>query len=206
MGSSNYSSLDGTPATVLVAGKPDLDGSKILIRSSEHTNPTFKCCLLAFAMVATPTDVIVIQGSATRTVRIKQIKIGGVATSQGNMPVQLIRRSTANSGGTAVLTPIVPGKLDPTDAAMTAVVSSVGTGNFGSLGTSAGIEGVGRLSLPASGTGVVAVPTVWDYATHQDKALILRGTLDFICINFNGAAVPAGTLVDFEIELEEDAS
>jgi hypothetical protein len=49
-------------------------------------------------------------------------------------------------------------------------------------------------------------PLVWDFSTRQDKALILRGTTDFIAINGNGATVPAGGAIDYEIEIEEDNS
>jgi hypothetical protein len=47
---------------------------------------------------------------------------------------------------------------------------------------------------------------VWDFATRQDKAVILRGTADFLCINLGGSAVPTGGSLDYEIEIEEDAS
>ena len=47
---------------------------------------------------------------------------------------------------------------------------------------------------------------VWDFATRQDKAMILRGSTDYLMINLNGAAIPSGGVFDFEIETEEDNS
>jgi hypothetical protein len=167
---------------------------------------TYRYCLLGFAMVAAPTDAFVIQGSATKTGRIKRIKLSGVATAQGNMPGQLVRRSTAGTLGSAVLTPIVAGKHDFIDANPTLTVSSVGTANYTTLGASAGVEAIGRLGMPAVGTGATGQDLIWDFSTRQDKALILRGITDFLCINFNGAAIPAGGVVDLEIEIEEDNS
>mgnify|MGYP001615091007 FL=1 len=154
--------------------------------------------------MATPTDVVQIQGSATRTCRIKRIKIGGVATAAGNMPVQLIRRSVADSGGGTVLTPVTAGKADINDPAATAVVSTIGTANPGSLGTQVGgILRNDRVQMSAASTGVAANDVIWDFSTRFDKACVLRGLADFICINLNGAAIPAGGVLDLEIEMEE---
>lgn len=176
--------------------------------TTEGSRATFRYCLLAFAMVAAPTDVIVVQGSGTKTISIKSIKITGQATAQGSMPVQLIRRSTAGTLGSAVLTAITPAKHDTNDAAATATVSSVGTANYTTLGTSAGVVGTNRLGLSALATGNagMAQEILWDFAYRNDKPIKLRGTSDFLVINFNGAAIPSGGVVDFEIETEEDAS
>src|ERR1700688_4907112 len=55
----------------------------------------------SFNLAATPTDVLVIQGSATRTVRIKSIMLSGYANVAGQLVFTVVRRSSANSGGTA---------------------------------------------------------------------------------------------------------
>lgn len=169
---------------------------------------TYRYCQIAFAMVATPTDALVIQGSATKTVRVKRIKITGQATAQGSMPVQLIRRSTAGTLGSAVLTAVTAGKHDTSDIAGTAVVSTVGTANYTTVGTTAGTVEVGRLGMSALATGTAGdgQAVVWDYSTRMDKAMVLRGATDFLCVNFNGAAIPSGGVVDFTVELEEDNS
>ena len=174
--------------------------------SSDGSKATYRYAILAVTPVATPTDFIVIQGSATKTGRVKRVKLSGVATAQGNMPAQLVRRSSAGTLGSAVLTAVAAAKHDTGDAAATCVVSTVGTANYTTLGTSAGVEGVGRLGMPAAGTGATGQDLIWEFATRQDKALILRGTTDFLCVNLNGAAVPAGGVIDLEIEIEEDNS
>lgn len=199
----NLQALDATSAPFFMGASSDGDGSNIMIRTSEHRKATFKYAG-TFTPVAAPTDAIIIKGSPTSTLRIKQIKLGGLCTTAGVMPVTLIRRSTANSGGTAVLNAVSAGKLDTGDAAPGGVVSTVGTGNFSSLGASANNIGQGRMFLNL----VTAAPQqlTWEFATRQDKALILRGVLDFLCINFAGAAVPAGGVIDYDIEIEEDAS
>lgn len=165
--------------------------------------PTYRYAAMAFAPVATPSDIIVIQGSATKTLIIKRVKICGAATAAGTMPAAIIRRSTAGTLGSAVLTAITPAKLDSTQAAATGVVSTVGTANYSVLGTAAGTVGAGRLQLTALSTGVAAIPLEWDFAVRDSKGLYLRGILEFLCVNLNGAAVPSGGVIDYEIEIEE---
>ena len=157
--------------------------------------------------MATPTDFIIIQGSATKAVIVKRIKLTGAATAAGNMPVQAVRRSTAGTIGSAVLTAVTPGKADSTDATATATVSTVGTANYDVVGTSAGVVATSRLQMTALGTGVAIVPTVWEFAASQkDKGIRLRGTSEYLALNLNGAAIPAGGVIDYEIEIEEVAA
>lgn len=205
MAKTNFAAQDGNLAVQALSAYLDSDGSLILVRSSEHAKPTFKYAG-TFTPVATPTDVLMIQGSGTKTLRIKRIALGGVATANGNMLATLIRRSTQfTTQGGAVFTAQTPGKLDSSDAAATGVVSVIGTANLTSVGTSAGVLAQQRLFMPTTATGVPA-PLIWEFATRQDKALILRGASDFVFLNLNGGAVPAGGVIDFDIELEEDAS
>lgn len=174
------------------------------VKIAETTRATFRYAGLAVAPVPTPTDFIVIQGSANRTVRVKRVKLTGAATAAGTMPVQLVKRSAVGTIGSAALTPITPAKHDSKDLAPTAVVSTVGTANYTTVGTSAGVIGADRLQMTALGTGVAANPVIWDFANRIDKPLFLRGASEFLCVNLNGAAVPAGGVIDFEIETEED--
>lgn len=177
--------------------------SLISVHTSEHRKPTFRYAG-NFTPVATPTDAILIQGSATTTLRIKRLSFGGVATTAGNMPVTLIRRSTGPTLGSAVLNAVTAGKHDPIDASATGVVSTVGTANIGTPGTAAGNMGQGRVYLPLATQA--PRPLYWDQATRQDKPFILRGANNYIAVNLGGAAVPSGGSIDFEIEIEEDAS
>jgi hypothetical protein len=177
----------GAPGVVAVSA----DGAKATYRYAGTFTPA-----------ATPTDMIVITGSASKTGRVKRIALGGIATTAGSMPVTLIRRSVINTGGTSAAV-TSGGKHDVNDATAT-VIPAIYSANASGLGTSAGNLGQGRLWLPLS-TGQ-PFPLVWDFSTRQDKALILRGTTDFIAINGNGATVPAGGAIDYEIEIEEDNS
>jgi len=189
-----------------VAGAQRVDSNFAALVSMETLKATYRYGGLSFAPVATPTDIIEIIGSATKTVRIKRVALMGAATAAGNMPASLVRRSAVPTVGSAVRTAITVGKHDSGDGAATAVVNTIGTANFGTVGTTAGIVGTGLLQMSALATGLGVDPLIWDFSTRNDKALILRGVAESLCINLAGAAVPSGGVIHWEVELEEDAS
>ena len=158
----------------------------------------------SFAPVATPTDFILIQGSATKIVWVKRIYLAGAATAAGTMPVQLAKRSTAGTVGSAALTAVAAVPCDSADDAATGVVSTVGTANYTTLGTLTGYVAAGRLQMTALATGLAAVPVVWDLsAAGEHRGVALRGVLQHLGINLAGAAIPSGGVIDYFIETEE---
>lgn len=167
---------------------------------------TYRYSGLAFTPVATPTDFIVIAGSATKTCRIKFISLSGVATAQGLIPLQIVKRSSAGTLGSAVLTAVTAAKQDSNDAAPSCSVSTVGTANYTTLGTAAGVIGARRLNLPAASGGTFNGETEFNFATRRDAPVFLRGAAELIGINGNSGALPAGTVIDYTIEIEEDNS
>lgn len=184
----------------------DVDVNARLQVTTEGNKTTYRYAGLSFAPVATPTDIIEIIGSAAKTVRVKRVKLEGAATAAGNMPASLVRRSAVPTIGSAVRTAVTAAKHDSGDAAATAVVSTIGTANFGTVGTTAGIVAAGLLQMSALATGLGVSPLVWDFSTRNDKPLILRGVAESLCVNLAAAAVPSGGVIHYEIELEEDAS
>lgn len=184
-----------------------------LQNSTDGTQIRYSYCLLAQASVAAPTDFIVIQGSATRTCRIRRVKFGGVATAAANMTVYMVRRlSTGGTQGSAVLNAITAGVLDQggttsllpgTAPAATAVVSYVSTANYTTVQTaSGGVLVNGRAQLPAAATGVAAFTLTWDF----EKSIVLRGATDYVCLNLAAQTLPAGAVFDFEMLMDEDQS
>jgi len=171
-------------------------------------NPTYEYTLLAQAPVATPTDFLVIQGSATKTVNVTKLRLSGGATSAAYMPFTLVRRlSTGGTQGSAVLTAITPGLTDINISAATAVVSYVGTANYTTVQTANGVVAAGRLIMPALATGGGDLNTVqFRWSDNNGQPLKLRGATDYLCINFGGTAVPAGGVIDAVVETYEDNS
>lgn len=177
------------------------DPNGMLRVSADGVKATYRYFSSDNTPAATPTDVFTITGSASKTIRIKKIVLGGKAGTAGHFVWLLIRRSTANTGGTST----APAGLkhdtnDPTAAATLALY----TVNASPLGTTVGTVRGGRLFHNLA----TAQPDrlVWDFSTNQDKALILRGATDILAINGAGGTLPASATLDIEIEWEEDAS
>ena len=151
----------------------------------------------AFSIVpaASATDVVEVIGSATTTVEITRMTIGGVQTTAGQVLVNLLRRSTADTVGTQTAQTIVPHQA--TDAAATAVIKAY-TANP-TTGTLVGNVRSRRLPIGAATSLIPA--TVYEFGENT-KPLFLAGVAQTLCINLNGATVTGGTL-DVEIEFTE---
>jgi hypothetical protein len=152
-----------------------------------------------FTPPATPTDMVTITGSATKTVRVLALYLGTQNTAAGSQTFFVIKRSTANTGGTFVTATNVP--LDSNNNAATAVAGHY-TANPAALGTAVGtIRNIRRASpvlVPATFAGVVEDSGI-DLLNFGDNSLLdqpltLRGVAQQLAINFNGAALVAGQI------------
>lgn len=147
----------------------------------------------AFTPAATPTDLFIIGGSATRVIRILDLRISGTATAASIQDFFVIKRSTANSAGTFVASTLIP--ADANDAAATATVGHY-TANP-TTGTSVGTVSRRKIMLPISTTALDSIsqnllPCAGDGIGFTSKPITLRGTAQQLAINFNGVALPAG--------------
>ena len=168
----------------------------------ESSNKAAYCCsIVPLTPPATPTDVITIYGSATKTVRILKIVLNTTQTTIGINDWYVIKRSTANTGGTSAAIVSVP--IDSNFPAATAVVSRY-TVNPTALGTSAGNLAVVNIVSPpiapgTSGTGYI--PYAFDFTNNP---IVLRGVAQGVAINFNGAALPGGLSINFNVTFTEE--
>jgi len=162
----------------------------------------------AFVPASQPTDVLIIRGSATKTLKIQSIIISAESSLASVLSASIIRRSTAPVGGTS--TALIGTPHDILDGVATAAVSfytaspTVGT----IYGAGNGLLGCQQLICGNSGA-VPAIPVCWNFGGTMDvKPIILRGINDYICINLGGttySAIPSLKL-DIEIDIEEDNS
>jgi len=168
--------------------------------STEGTKTTFSSASIAFTPAATATDFYTIIGSASKTVRVHRITVSGLATAAATVDIQLLKRSTADSGGASSAPAITPHDSNggPTATAVISLWSANPT-----LGTLVGAYRTRKLNLGAAGS---AGTIEWRFSDTNDQALVLRGVAENLALNWNGAAVPAGTSLDIEIEFVEDNS
>lgn len=177
----------------------NVDPNHSLQVTTEGTAGTYAVSAVAVTPAATPTDVVTVYGSATKTVRVKSVTVSGVATTAGSMDVSLVKRTAANTTGTSSVP--VAAKFDSEDATPTAALKQY-SANAGTLGAGVPIA-TKVLNLGVAGAGGTVV---FDFATRNDKALILRGVAQGLAINLNGQAVPNGGKITYAVEWEEDNS
>lgn len=167
--------------------------------TTEGTVPTYAISAVAVTPAATPTDVVTVYGSATKTVRVKSVVVSGVATTAGSMDVSLIKRTAVNTGGTSSAPAIA--SFDSSDPVATSTVAQY---SVNPTGLGAGVMlATKNLNMGVAGAGGTVI---FDFATRDDKALILRGAAEGLAINLNGQAVPAGGKITYAVEFEEDNS
>lgn len=153
----------------------------------------------AFTPGATPQDVFTISGSATKIVRVTRMIISTTQTTAGANRWALVKRSTANSGGTSSAVAAVP--TDSLYPAASAVVRAY-TANP-TAGTLVGTPWAGRVTSP---TAVLSTASLGpDIQNPMRNAIaVLRGAAESFSWNFGGAVLPAGLLVNATVWWTED--
>jgi hypothetical protein len=136
------------------------------------------------ALPASASDYVNIQGSSTRIVKIRAIRISLNNATNSNVGFRIVRRSTGNSGGTtSVITPTNYDVNDPTSTVTVIQQSTAAT----SLGTLVGYISYHMVtaSLPASFRELI-------YGDRGAKPIYLRGNGDFISIYLDPATSGIG--------------
>jgi hypothetical protein len=165
---------------------------------------TYSAAVNGLTAAATPTDVFTITGSASRTVRIKKVSFSGTQTTSNDQAILLIKRSTADTGGTSAAVTAVPN--DSNDAAASATALSY-TANP-TLGTTVGTVRSTKLLVTGDAPGnngqYFWSEKVWTFGDNGDKEIILRGTAEVLAVNLNATATMAGSSLNIDIEWTEE--
>lgn len=151
---------------------------------------TYATGITGLVVPAAATDVFTIFGSSTKTIVVVHFEVTGAVSSKAMADVQLIKRSTANTGGTATNPAAVP--MDSTNAAGTATISAY-TANP-TLGTSVGIIHANKLLLGVSGTDQPQSIAFNFDRDGKTQGVYLRGTGEGLCLNLNGGTFSSPSL------------
>lgn len=138
----------------------------------------------AVTTAATATDVVTLTGSATRVVRVEAVVVSGIATAATNARVALVKRSTADTGGTSAGLTEVP--LDSTSVAASATGLSY-TANP-TTGNTVGTIDERRITFGTATTE--GLPAVFVFA----RPVVLRGTGEVLAVNLAGVTITGGSL------------
>jgi hypothetical protein len=186
-----------TTIPALTAGNSSqlqLDSTGALAVNCEGRKQTYRMSVAGF----TPPTVVAgspffsIQGSATKTVRITQIRVSWAATTGQTTPAILsLQRFSALTGGTTGNTPT--GALnDTTNAAQTAVCLqySVEPSTHTAVGGISAAENISWITGSVSVVNQTAIQ--WQFGNAQGQELVLRGIAQYfgILVSANGSGTP----------------
>lgn len=202
---------DGNNASVTIGALADLAGNKVPMHSLDSSRQVYRASANFTPTATGAVTMISVTGSATKTVRIKRIAIGGVSTAVSGSVLMLQRVTALGAGGTTVSPTIA--KLDTASATATALVSHY-TSTLKATGTT--LIG-GPITTRYVGTNIVTTPATLamdSYVTMFPEggapigqAIVLRGTSEILEVqNVTPANLGAGTVYSYMVEWEEDDS
>lgn len=165
---------------------------------SEPVEATYVASGIGIVPAASVTDLACISGGAGVTVRVQAIRLSGTAGTTLVVPAVILKRATADTGGTSAATTAlpVPSRIDSTNAAAVATTIAY-TANPTINDSSPLIVDVANLILSTTAAGTSPSPfTLFDWTNRNySQAPILRGAAQQLCVNLN-ATSPASGLVN----------
>lgn len=165
-----------------------------------------------FTPAATPNNLVLIAGSATKTVRVMEMWIYTQTTAAGSAQFFLKKYSTLYSGG-AFVSAGTPVPFDSNNAAST--VGQVGHHTTDPTpGTLVGIMRAATIATPvlrpATPAGIIELPGI-DMITGTQapiwiniQPITLRGTAQYLAIDHNDVALIAGQVHQYSIVWTEE--
>lgn len=146
-------------------------------------------------------DLFCIAGSASRLVKVKRVVVSGVDTTAQASVINLVKRSTANTGGTS--TAPTAGALDSQQVVTTPTAVLAAYTVIPTPGTSAGTVGS---RLAAFNTAATASASLLSFDTTLENNysdIRLRGVAQELCVNAPSAFTTAGPTLTVEVTWTE---
>ena len=201
--------------TLVLAQAPGVNSNFPVTWALPNDSPkrTYSQAMANLVVASSPTTYWQLCGSATSTVRVTRITIGGRQTTAAHADFQLLKTSTAATGGTIASgqpfasAAVVGVPYDTGTAAGTALVTAwtanptVGT----PVVTSAGWVWAGQIFLGNLTTTQSNAQTVWNAGDHPGSAIVLRGAAQCLAISSAvGTGPGSGNLMDITEEWTEE--
>lgn len=163
--------------------------------------PTYSATRAGIAPASGATDICTLTGSATKTIKVRRIMVSGYTATAQTDPVSIIKRSTANTGGTGVqLTATAYDSTNSLTGSTTNTATAVAeafTGNP-TTGTQAGLLADVYIGF---GLATNASETLHEITFGiLGSPVILRGIAQTLSVNLNGLTyvAPVGMSCTFE--------
>jgi hypothetical protein len=162
----------------------------------EGKKPTYSYApAAAVTPAATATDVVVLTGSASKTIRVIRACLDASAGTPGPLTFALTKHTTADTGGTSTAGAATQhDSNDPAPSGTVALYSANPT-----VGTATTIQsGV----IWATGAGVKDW-RCFTFGDIADEKIVLRGVAQQFAITHLGTAIPGTAAVHYKIEWSE---
>lgn len=174
----------------------DQYGSQLVKSMEKHARTYSSSALITPASGAT--DIVFFPGNGTTTVYITKVIISGIATVGRLQDVQVIKRTSANTGGTSSAMSV--SQHDSADATPGSTPVSY-SANPTSLGTASGVVRRGYVALGRSDSTTNNVITF--ELGDKGRPLILRSANQGLSINLSGTTTLAGDNISINFEWYE---
>lgn len=157
------------------------------------TSPTYRSVHRAFTPLADAVKpFFVLQGSDTKTVNLRHMKISWACTTGNSAPAVIyLMRYTAISGGTCTAGNMVPDDtLDPPATAACCEYTDLPT-----TATSTGACASEYMQWVTNAAGIVSsLPISWDFGVNGCQTITLRGSSQYIGLGITAVAAGAPTM------------
>jgi len=169
-------------------------GSPVLQRPTFSTSATF-----TFPQTGAG-DAACLVGSATKTIRITKIRLSGTDATAQSAVMNLVKRTTANSGGTSTQPSI--GSFDSTlnNGGATAVMNAYTVVPTPGTGVTIGSD---VINLLATTTATTVYERAFNPQNQLNQQLTLRGVAQSACLNFPNALSTAAASLSATFEWTE---
>lgn len=160
---------------------------------------TYSSAFFGLVPPASATDEVCIAASSSKTVRVDRITIGGTGTAV-SLPIQIVRRASLDTGGTAATTTANPGittQIASRDTSLSANTSATATlTSYTAVPT---INDTSPVYLDSALLGVVATTvgaptpmTIFDWSRDIENNVqiptLTKGSTQQICVNLGGVS------------------
>jgi hypothetical protein len=181
----------------------DGQSRRVPLSDNDPVRSTYSYAVGSLAAATSATDVAVLEypvAASGKVIRLRQIQLSGTAGSSAQYVLNVIKRSSLNSGGTRTTPTPVP-RDNRLDAAF--AVLGLYTVNPTSLGTAIGPMDGGRLTLAAPGGSNLDRLNL-QYSWLNDMAPVLRTPGECFSLSFSGGNLAASSLIDISITWSEE--
>lgn len=163
------------------------------ITISDGFRATYCASWAAFAPVATPTNILSLTGSATKTIRLLRIGISATKTTAGIIDVQVNKYSSALTGGT----PVAPTGVVSFDSTSPAATATPRTWTANSTGGGALVGAIKntKITVPVAAVAGAAQNTyVFEFANNFSQDIYIRGTAEVVALTLLGVTLTGGSV------------